>query len=223
MQPKTTRLHFFMSISSQKSAYFSQLKTLKIEIPSDVELFQALLTNTKYCDKLKCWQDAAFSYNSSTITLNAISSQIVLQPKIYISCSLNFKYGLTSVYHSSMGSIHDGIYKPDDDSLPHVELSTLEAGQVTLTIQPHHHEFIKFLWPVYYAVKVSFTCKDATEIKINGETQKCNQTIHFQTRPKSLQINEGDNIWTHTDSHPTTFFLQALTGLLNHGPNQYHQ
>ena len=109
-----------------------------------------------------------------------------------------------------MGSIHDGIYKPDDDSLPHVELSTLEAGQVTLTIQPHHHEFIKFLWPVYYAVKVSFTCKDATEIKINGETQKCNQTIHFQTRPKSLQINEGNNIWTHTDIHPTTLFLQAL-------------
>ena len=32
-----------MSISSQKSAYFSQLKTLKIEIPSDVEYFKLCL------------------------------------------------------------------------------------------------------------------------------------------------------------------------------------
>ena len=118
MQAKSIRLHFFMSISSQKRAYFSQLKNLKIETPSDVKLFQALLTNTKYYDKLKCWQDAAFSYNESTITLNAISNQINLQQKIFISCSLNFKYGLTSVYHGSMGGIQDGIYKPDDETLP---------------------------------------------------------------------------------------------------------
>ena len=81
-----------------------------------------------------------------------------------------------------MGSIKNGIYKPDDESLPQGELSTLEAGQVTLTRKPHQHVFIQLLWPVYYADKVSFTCKDATEIKINGETQKCNQAIHFQTK-----------------------------------------
>ena len=39
IQAKTIRLHFFMSISNQKSAYISQLKQIKIEIPSDVKIF----------------------------------------------------------------------------------------------------------------------------------------------------------------------------------------
>ena len=168
-----------MSISSQ----FAQLRNLKITTPPDVELFQALLTNTKYCVKLNWWQDAAFSFNESTITLNAISNEVNLQQKIFISCTLNFKYGLTSVYHGSMRGIQDGIYKPDDDTLPQVELSTLEAGQVTLTRKPHQHEFIQLLWPIYYQDKVSFSCKETTEIKIDGLTQKCNTAIHFQARP----------------------------------------
>jgi hypothetical protein len=37
-----------MQISNQKSAYFSELKTLKIEIPPDIKIFQALLSNKKY-------------------------------------------------------------------------------------------------------------------------------------------------------------------------------
>ena len=90
------RLHFFHDNFKPK-AYFAQLRNLKITTPPDVKLFQALLTNTKYCVKLNCWQDAAFSFNESTITLNAISNKVNLQQKIFISCSLNFKYDLTSV------------------------------------------------------------------------------------------------------------------------------
>ena len=189
-----------MSISSQKSAYFSKLRNIEIITPPEVELFQNLLTTTKFCSQLNCWQDAAFSFNDTSITLNAIENQVNLQKKIFISCSLNFKYSLVSVYHASMGEIEEGIFKPDDDSLPQVELSKLEAGEVTLTRKPHQHEFIQILWPIYYQDKVSFTCKDTTDIKIDGLDQKCNSAIHFQTRPQSLQIKNGDDIWTHTSS-----------------------
>ena len=183
-----------------------------------MELFQALLTTTKFCSQLSCWQDAAFSFNDTSITLNAIYNQVNLQKKIFISCSLNFKYSLTSVYHASIGEILDGIYKPDDDTLPQVELAKLEAGEVTLTRKPHQHEFIQILWPIYYQNKVSFSCKDTTDIKIDGLDQKCNSAIHFQTRPQSLQIKNGDVIWTHTSSNPTTFFLKSLDCDFNDWP-----
>ena len=94
--------------------------------------------------------------------------------------------------------------------MTHFELSKLEVGEVTLTRKPHQHEFIQILWPIYYQNKVSFTCKDTTDIKIDSLDQKCNSAIHFQTRPQSLQINNGDDIWTHTSSNPTTFFLKSL-------------
>ena len=111
-------------------------------------------------------------------------------------CTLNFKYDLTSVYHGSIGEIsEDGIFKPDDNTLPQVELSTLEAGQVTLKRKPNKHEIIQLVWPIYYEDKVSFSCRETTEIKINGLAQKCNTAIHFQARPKSLQIKDGDDVW----------------------------
>ena len=40
---------------------------------------------------------------------------------------------------------------------------------------------------------VSFTCKINTKIKINDKQETCNQAINFINRPKSLQINEGEN------------------------------
>ena len=46
IQASEIRLHFFMSLSNQKSAYFSQLKMIKIEMPSEIKLVQALLRNT---------------------------------------------------------------------------------------------------------------------------------------------------------------------------------
>ena len=103
-----------MSISSQISAYFSKLRNIEIITPAEGELFQNLLTNTKFCSQLNCWQDAAFSFNDTSITLNALENQVNLQEKIFISCSLNFKYSLVSVYHAAMGEIEEGIFKPDD-------------------------------------------------------------------------------------------------------------
>ena len=109
-----------------------------------------------------------FSYNTSILTLNSVTRQITLKPKVFVSCTLNFQYGQTSVYHGSMGSIEEGIYRPDDDSLPSVEITTLEARQVALTRKAHPQEYIQSLWPVFYADKVSFTCKDAIKIKISN-------------------------------------------------------
>ena len=207
-----------MRTSNQKSAYFSKLTNIEIITPPEVVLFQNLLTSTKFCSKLNCWQDAAFSFNETTLTLNALENQVKLQEKIFISCSLNFKYSLVSVYHAAMGEITEGIFKPDDDSLPEVELSKLEAGEVTLTRKPHLHKFLQTFWPIYYQDKVSFTCKDTTAIKINGLDQKCNSAIHFQVRPQSLQIKDGEDIWTHTSANSTTFFLKSLDWDFNDWP-----
>ena len=94
-----------------------------------------------------------------------------------------------------MGSIEKAIYRPDDGSLPSVEMATFEAGQVALTRKAHPQEYIQNLWPVFYADKVSFTCKDAIKIKINEKSTTCNQAIHFIEKPTTLQINDvNDNV-----------------------------
>ena len=64
-----------------------------------MKLVQALLRKTKHCEEIECWSDAIFSYNVSTLTINAVSRQIILAPKVFISCTLNFLHDLTSVYH----------------------------------------------------------------------------------------------------------------------------
>ena len=211
LEAKNIRLYLFMQISSQKSSYFSSLKSLDIQTPPDISLFQNLLTNKKYCRGLRCFKDAIFDFNKTTITLNAISTQIQLQQKLYISCNLNFKYNIVSIYHGSMGDVEDGTYTPDDQNIPPVQLSKLEAGLSTLTRKPEIQEFLNnVIWPIYFDSKVSFSCKTNTKLKINDKIEPCNQAIHFMQKPNTVQMLQGENIWVHTDSHPKTFFLQAL-------------
>ena len=67
------------------------------------------------------------------------------------------------------------------------------------------------MWPVFYADKVSFTCKNPIKIKINEKSTTCSQAIHFIEKPTTLNLNDvNDNVWKHVDSHPITFFIQAL-------------
>ena len=65
IQASEIRLHFFMSLTNQKSASMAQLRMIKIEIPSKIRIVQALLRNTKYCEEITCYSDAMFSYNIS--------------------------------------------------------------------------------------------------------------------------------------------------------------
>ena len=103
LEAKNFRLYLFQQISNQKSSYFSSLKSLDIKTPDDIKLFQNLLTNKKFCRGLRCYKDAIFSFNKSTITLSAIQTQIQLQQKLYVSCNLNFKYDI--VYDLNMFAI----------------------------------------------------------------------------------------------------------------------
>jgi hypothetical protein len=211
LEAKNIRLYLFMQISNQKSSYFSNLKALEIQTPADILLFQHLLTNKKYCKNLQCYKDAIFNFNKTVITLNAISTQIYLQQKLYISCNLNFKYNIVSIYHGSVGAVLDDTFTPDDLNLPPVQLSKLEAGLSTLTRKPDMQEFLQdVIWPVYSDSKVSFSCKIKTKLKINGKMESCNQAIHFISKPDTVQMLDGEDVWVHTDSHPKTFFLQAL-------------
>ena len=90
-------------------------------------------------------------------------------------------------------------------------MATLEAGQVALTRKAYKQEYIQNLLPVFYADKVSFTCKNTIKIQINEKSETCNQAIHFIEKPTTLKLNDvNDNVWKHVDSHTNTFFLQAL-------------
>ena len=118
-----------------------------------------------------------------------------------------------------MGSITDGLYEPDDGSLPAVQITNLYEGKAALTRQPSKQEFIQSLWPIFSGDKVSFTRKDLISIMVNDKKVTCNQAIHFINKPKTLKIND-DNIWQHTDSHPNTFFCKHWIGNLRIGPNK---
>jgi hypothetical protein len=213
LEAKNIRLYLFQQISNQKSSYFSSLKSLDIKTPDDIKLFQNLLTNKKFCRGLRCYKDAIFSFNKSTITLSAIQTQIQLQQKLYVSCNLNFKYDIVSIYHGSMGNVIDGTFSPDDKNIPKVQLTKLEAGMSTLTRKPEINEFLNnIIWPIYFDSKVSFSCQTSTKLKINNKIEICNQAITFMQKPDSVQMLEGDqeDVWVNTNSHPDTFFLQAL-------------
>ena len=75
-----------------------------------------------------------------------------------------------------MGDAEDGTYTPDDQNIPPVQLSKLEAGLSTMTRKPEIQEFLNnVIWPIYFDSKVSFSCKTNTKLKINDKIESCNQ------------------------------------------------
>ena len=88
---KGLSLKFLLQKENEKISFMSRLRHIKTNMaaPLHLQLAFKLLSNKRYCNNLKCYQNSKFNIGSEgLVTIDTIVTSVQLQPHIHTSCQL---------------------------------------------------------------------------------------------------------------------------------------
>ena len=101
LDAKGLSLKFLLQKENEKLNFMSRLRHIKTNMaaPLHLQLAIKLLSEKRYCNKLKCYQNSKFNIGQDgLVTIDTIVTNVRLLPHIHTSCQL-LKLGRTSIFH----------------------------------------------------------------------------------------------------------------------------
>ena len=144
---------------------------MNMAAPLHLQLAINLLSNKRFCSKLKCYQNSKFNIEANgLIKIDTIVTRIQLQPHIHTSCQL-LKLGRTSIFHNEVFQVQNGYLVPKNPSLPKdMTILDLHNSNVdTLTRRVVKSDFLQeIVFPIVNLQKVSYMCQKPTILLIDN-------------------------------------------------------
>ena len=215
LDAKGLSLKFLIQKENEKLNFMSRLRHIKTNMaaPLHLQLAIKLLSEKRYCNKLRCYQNSKFNVGQDgRVTIDTVVTTVKLLPHIHTSCQL-LKLGRTSIFHNELFQVKNGCLVPNNPSLPRdMTILDLHNSNVdSLTRKIMQSDLLQgTVFPIFNLQKISFMCIQPTLLLIDNVQTHCDLTsVSFIEYPELIMLNEKI-IWSKSHNIETDFLQKKL-------------